>query len=578
MKISAYLGAFLASCFSCTRVSCTRFLSGALHDENVPARIKHRNAPDGYASLLGISKKLIPTAAFLFASVSLAGQLDYELNFERSLEFNCSGNCPTVSGSVAREGSRSMRSAITKNSSGNSYRSEVVIPGLAKNLEYEKDYWYGFSSYLPSSWEVSYKYELIAQFHSALDPWDEKGIGPPVSIRSGRNGDWEIVSRKEGDTRGKSRIWTLNSVWEDVGKWTDWVIHYKPSFGPNGVLQVWKDGALVVDHYGPNAMDDQRGPYFKMGIYKPYWKNEDNSGRATKTIHHDALRIASGPNASYFDVAPKGGAAPAVVEQSSPETVVPTPSVAENESGASVDGGSVGGERVEITNLSDGQSVSGTFKVVVDARDPTGVRKVTLRVDDNDRDLLIGTRTVAPWEFDVNTADFRSGNRLRIKAVMHDGDGQRTHDVIRVQPSAQSGAGVVGLSTGGSTEAEQQSPAPQPQSVESATSTDPQVVSASSSYDGHEEYLKITNLTSQQSVSGVVQVLIEAHDPEGISKIVLWADDKVTETRVGEKTAPPWEFRLDTSDFRSGERLRVKAVMRDARGGKFDYVVRVYPQ
>lgn len=251
-----------------------------------------------------ILKSLGISAFLLLAPLAYSTPVDYVRNFEEGLELNCSGNCPSVSDDVAREGSRAMRSQITKNSDGNTYRAEVVIPGRAKNLQYDVDYWYGFSSFLPLDWEVNYKNELIAQFHSALDPGDDK-VGPPVAIRSGREGDWEILSRAEGDTRGSYRQWTLNSVWEDVGKWTDWVIHYRPSIGEKGVLRIWKDGALVVEHTGPNAMDDERGPYFKMGIYKPFWKNRDDSGQITKTIYHDALRIASGPQAGYFDVAPR---------------------------------------------------------------------------------------------------------------------------------------------------------------------------------------------------------------------------------------------------------------------------------
>ena len=52
------------------------------------------------------------------------------------------------------------------------------------------------------------------------------------------------------------------------GAWTDWVFHVKWSYGPDGVLEVWKNSQKIVTKSGPNTFNDARGPYMKMGIYK----------------------------------------------------------------------------------------------------------------------------------------------------------------------------------------------------------------------------------------------------------------------------------------------------------------------
>lgn len=372
-----------------------------------------------------------------------AAQVDLENNFESRLKMNCSGNCPTISRQHAREGKASMRSFIDRKKSKNSYRAEAVIPGKAKKMNFEEDYWYGFSVYLPQDWEVTGKNEVIAQFHSTLDPGD-RANGPPMSIRAG-SGNWEIVNRAEGDKRAGGKVWTLNSVWEDVGKWTDWVIHYKPSYRSNGVLRVWKDGSLVVQRFGKNTFQDRVGPYFKMGLYMNWKKRNccDPSIRE-KTVYHDALRIASGPRAGYFDVAPTGKASSAKAPASSPSArsaaKVSTKTKAQagpeqttaKTSRRSSSAGS-GKDSIKITNLTSRQRVSGKVQVTVDAQDRQGIRQVLLQVGDDKSGKTVGRKNKAPWNFTLNTNAYRSGSTLRLKAVMRDKKGNTRSDVVRVR-------------------------------------------------------------------------------------------------------------------------------------------------
>lgn len=391
-------------------------------------------------------------ALFSISCGALATPLDFNKTFESSLQMNCSGNCPTVSKKYAREGDSSMKAYINRNSSPNSYRAEAVIPGKAKKMEFNRDYWYGFSVYLPEDWQVTGKNEVLAQFHSTLDKGDAQN-GPPVAIRTG-TGNWEIVNRAEGDQRAGGRLWTLNNVWEDVGKWTDWVIHFKPSYEANGVLRIWKNGALVAQHYGKNTYNDQVGPYFKMGLYMN-WKNRSccDPSMYKKSVYHDSLRIASGPNAGYFDVAPRGdaplepvGGNPAAQEEpeeANTSTAVNTTSTdtsgssqqatTDNTAGSSTASApNSGAEYVEIANLSHRQTVSGKIKIVVDTNDPDGIKRVVVRADNKQKSFLIGRKTAAPWEFTLDTEPYASGPRLRIQAVVIDMNGKKQKDVVRV--------------------------------------------------------------------------------------------------------------------------------------------------
>ncbi len=77
-------------------------------------------------------------------------------------------------------------------------------------------------------------------------------------------------------------------------------------------MVIWKPGSLsrrgrtaqkVLSAKGPNTYNDERMPYFKMGIYKG-WKAGMPVGSVTRrTLFHDEFRMV-GPGGSYGAVAP----------------------------------------------------------------------------------------------------------------------------------------------------------------------------------------------------------------------------------------------------------------------------------
>jgi hypothetical protein len=70
------------------------------------------------------------------------------------------------------------------------------------------------------------------------------------------------------------------------------------------MLEVWQNGETVIDRRGPNAYNDKRGPYFKMGLYKG-WRDPQRPSDAVseRVLFHDEFRMA-GADAGYADVAP----------------------------------------------------------------------------------------------------------------------------------------------------------------------------------------------------------------------------------------------------------------------------------
>lgn len=270
--------------------------SGEQTEDYMALTVAHPNArTKGTSSSVARGRTFISISLLLLivSVASVRGEaLDHVHDFEGGeLTLTCSGNCPRISDKFARHGRYSIRSALTE-SSENQKRTEAVIPGQAKKMEFERDYWVGFSIFIPLDWEAPGGMELIAQIHRTPDP-GEPGGQPPVAIYTG-SGNWKVTNQ----WADQKVDWVLNSVYEDRGRWTDFVIHYRPSYGEGGTLRVWKNHALVAQRYGRNTDTDEIGPYFKWGLYK----GKRNSPR--QTVYHDEIRIATGSAFRYWEVTP----------------------------------------------------------------------------------------------------------------------------------------------------------------------------------------------------------------------------------------------------------------------------------
>jgi hypothetical protein len=218
-----------------------------------------------------------------------------------------SGNSPTVTQDIARAGRSALRTSLDRQKDACPYRTEVSGPAA----EIGKEYWYGFSIFLPDDYLPDHIWEIVAQWHGVPDLNEGENWRNPVMALSTTAGRWSWVSRWDAKRNtfagGKRRYGGQHDY--DLGPykrnvWTDWVVHVKWSFGPDGFLQVWKDGEKVIDQPGPNTFNDAKGPFFKMGLYKG-WQDPDTASDAVtrRTLYHDEFRMA-GADATYEDVAP----------------------------------------------------------------------------------------------------------------------------------------------------------------------------------------------------------------------------------------------------------------------------------
>ncbi len=209
---------------------------------------------------------------------------------------HCCDTSILASTKYAREGVQSMRVEVTRGEPyvSGSPRSEVTRDIEPSNVER----WYGHSLYLSNvgyeDYVVDYWPESVWQWHH-----DNASGSPPLALYT-ENGRWEVV-RKETPNG--------NDIYHDLGAyqkgvWTDWVWHIKWST-TNGIIQLWKDGALVLNLSGiPTSFPE--GNYLKAGIYKFAWKIVNpNPPFSTnhRVIYYDAVREGTAA-ATYYDVAP----------------------------------------------------------------------------------------------------------------------------------------------------------------------------------------------------------------------------------------------------------------------------------
>jgi len=207
-------------------------------------------------------------------------------------------------------GKRAVRFDVPRGS--NSFRAEISLPS-------EKGFnerWYGERIYVPRDWvfDPNRGNDLVMQWHAIPGNW--RATFPNLEISIG-NTNWFIRQHYGAAQTGPTRI---NLKLGDVvqrGAWVSWVIHAKWSSGTNGLIQIWKDGKLVVDKPGTNVYSTigvEYTPYLKTGIYHPEW-HFDREGKSeafareipvatNKVIFATGIKVGDG-RAKYEDVAPK---------------------------------------------------------------------------------------------------------------------------------------------------------------------------------------------------------------------------------------------------------------------------------
>ncbi len=219
----------------------------------------------------------------------------------------CSGNCPIVSKEQALYGDRSMKTYLHRDNSKSSYRTEMVPAGnINTGALHGEDWWYAFNVYIPGNHIPDpVSHDVVAQWHANKDRGEGNLGGPVIGLRVD-NTRWDIdVNWTSNKITTKQNI---NNMRYNVGAispgtWTEWIFHIKWSYNNDGVLEVWKNGKQVVNRKGPNAYNDNKAPYLKVGLYKTAWRNPAKGANIrSRTFYHDGFVIAKGADVKLSDI------------------------------------------------------------------------------------------------------------------------------------------------------------------------------------------------------------------------------------------------------------------------------------
>ncbi|GAB6165931.1 hypothetical protein JCM19992_19310 [Thermostilla marina] len=195
----------------------------------------------------------------------------------------------------------------------NSFRAEISLPS-------EKGFnerWYGARLLVPADWvfDSTRGNDIVMQWHAVPGNW--RATYPNLAIAIG-NDNW-FIRQNYGCAQTKpTRVTHKLDDPVEPGKWVSWVIHAKWSPNADGLLQVWKDGRLVLNLKGPNVYSTigaEYTPYLKTGIYHPEWHVDNDAKREAfdkerpvatdKVIYVTDIKIGD-ERARYDDVVPSG--------------------------------------------------------------------------------------------------------------------------------------------------------------------------------------------------------------------------------------------------------------------------------
>jgi hypothetical protein len=229
------------------------------------------------------------------------------------------------------------------------HRSEITMLDVRGGFKIGDDLWYGFSIFIPASGDANGDPALdLSALHSYLFPWQlhdapdpgEISRNPPLwlslygpateqpsniggvdPVTSGvdptqwRLGGWwdadAIQTNRTYD--GSYRSGDALGTWKtgDMGRWTDFVVHYRPHYlASQGITEVWKNGVKIdmngsaagETYFGGNAPNDQYAPFMKVGTYGRNWAASELVPRdwpKVLTYYIDGLKVALAPATPY---------------------------------------------------------------------------------------------------------------------------------------------------------------------------------------------------------------------------------------------------------------------------------------
>ena len=160
---------------------------------------------------------------------------------------------------------------ISPRSGMTSYRSELNERPIF-TAAMGKDYWYGFSMYIPEDFPETNSRLNIGQWHASYDEELGEIKRSPILSQKYKRGKFYVNVRYSSQEIQKSNDGIKKLILEtrnmQKGVWHDFIYHVKWSYRDDGYVDMWLDGNKLIEYKGPVGYNDKDGPYFKYGIYR----------------------------------------------------------------------------------------------------------------------------------------------------------------------------------------------------------------------------------------------------------------------------------------------------------------------
>jgi len=174
------------------------------------------------------------------------------------------------------------------------HRAELLPKITSARACYQNDIWVGQRIYFPAAFP-------------ATQPADRMNISQIIPVFTGQDGTdfkfyidenqtLEVEIRTGANTR---QYYNLGGITR--GTWQNWTIHYKRSLGADGLVQIWKNGTLVVNYVGVTTYATDHNGQWKHGIYL-----HAASNTLTYDVFFDDVKVAQGVN--QYDIVQPGKA------------------------------------------------------------------------------------------------------------------------------------------------------------------------------------------------------------------------------------------------------------------------------
>lgn len=205
----------------------------------------------------------LPLISFLISAQSQAELLfvgDFESGSLRGIQTQaCAPQTLRVVSSPVRSGEHALEANVHGSDPGCWPHHRAEVSPSACHTSPDKEYWYGWSTYLPRDWSNDPGWVLLTQWHAP----DHRVMQPlQLQVTGGKLlwVNWIGMGRD-----AKMNVLFSESLTGDKGRWIDWVVHARWSSGPDGFIQIWKNGRRIVSHSGSTIYRDS-SPYWKAGL------------------------------------------------------------------------------------------------------------------------------------------------------------------------------------------------------------------------------------------------------------------------------------------------------------------------